>query len=331
MVQKKLAIPALGAGALVLGVVAGRQLVSRWRQNPDPLHGTPVAFPVGEQRQVELPDGAVINTITVGTGPTVVCVHGLTASRHNWGPMAPLLVRAGYRLLAIDQRGHGDSTAGANRYGSTQLGHDLAFVLRALDVQALALMGHSMGGMAAMSYAVDHEEDFRRRIETLILVATAGSLKTARHSLGLRLGGIGIPGSLRPPKERLRVAVGLGAFGAHPSLHMIDEAIRSFENCSEDVRQAATSELRGHDVLDRLHSVVAPALVIGGTRDQLIRPFQVRQLAAALDRRELVMFDGAGHMLIWERHRDIVDRIVDFLARNSAGAVAGPGSHVEPT
>jgi non-heme chloroperoxidase len=330
MVQKKLAIPALGVGAIVLGGYVGRQLVSRWRQNPDPLDGTPVAFPVGEQRHVELPDGAIINTITVGTGPTIVCVHGLTASRHDWGPMAPLLVQAGYRLLAVDQRGHGDSTAGAKGYGSTQLGHDLAFVLGALDVQAVALMGHSMGGMAAMSYAVDYEEDFRRRIETLILLATAGSLKTARHSLGLRLGGIGIPEAIRPPKERLRVAAGLSAFGAHPSLHMIDEAIRSFENCSEDVRRAATSELRGHDVLDRLHSVVAPALVIGGTRDQLIRPFEVRELAAALDGTELAMLDGAGHMLIWERHRDIVDRIVDFLVRTSAGAVAGPGPDIEP-
>ena len=330
MVQKKVALPALGAGVVIMGGLAGRALISRWRKNPDPLDGQPVAFPAGEQRRVELPDGAVINTVTVGDGPTILCVHGLTASRHDWGPLAPLLVDAGFQLVAIDQRGHGDSTAGRSGYGSTQLGHDLAFVLDSLDIEAVALMGHSMGGMASMSYAVDYEEDFRRRIGALVLLATAGSLKTGRHSLGLRLGGIGIPESLRPPTERLRVAAGLGAFGANPSLHMIDEAIRSYENCADDVRLAATAELRGHDVLDKLSSVIAPAMVVGGTRDQLIRPFQVRQLADALERAELTMLDGAGHMLIWERHRDIAERVVDFLGRNSAGAIPRPRADVEP-
>ncbi len=313
MVQKKVALPAIGVGAVLAGGLLGRQLIASWRKNPDPLDGRQVRFPDGEQRFVELPDGARISTITVGSGPAIVCVHGVTASRRDWAPMAPHLVDAGYTVIAVEQRGHGDSTVGTAGFGSTQLGDDLAVVLDALDVRSATLMGQSMGGMAVMAFAVDHEAMLRERIDRLVLIATAGAMTSGLQSIGLTLSGIDIPDALDPADKRLRVGAGLLAFGAKPSLHMVDEAIAMFRRCPEPVRTAASPALKEHDVLDQLHAIDLPALVVGGTRDQLIRPTQIEALADALANAHTTMFDGAGHMLIWERHEEVAALVADFV------------------
>lgn len=318
MVQKKFTIPAVGIGVLAAGGFLGQRLISKWRINPDPLDGKPAEFPSGIVRPVTLPDGAVINTVTVGEGPTIVCVHGLTTNRNDWGPMAPALLDAGFTLLAVEQRGHGESTEGTAGYGSKQLGDDLAVVLETLDVEAIAVMGHSMGGMAAMAYAVDHPDAFHRRVASLILLATAASMRTGRHAIALRLGGLVIPEALQPPESRLRVATGLMAFGARPSLHMIDQIIGHFRTCPDDVRAKATAALADHHVEDQLASVHVPALVVGASRDQMIRPFQVEQLAEALANSRLEMLPSAGHMVIWERHEQLTTMIIDWLDQDVA-------------
>ena len=319
MVQKRVALPAVGLGLLAAGGLAGRAIVRSWRNNPDPLGGQPVRFPDGEQRTVQLPDGADITTVSVGDGPTIVLVHGLTASKHDWGPIAPTLVAAGYRVLAVDQRGHGESTPGNAGYGSTQLAADLAHVLDELDVHAAALVGHSMGGMTAMAYAVHHPAAFNARVERLVLIATAASLETARHQLGLSLGGVHIPEGIVPADDRLRVGAGLGVFGRSPSLHMVDEVIDMFRACPEPVRAAATVALKDHDVVDQLPSIAAPTLVIGADRDQLIRPHQVRELADGIPDAALELFPDAGHMVHWEERDAVSQLILNHLAREVPG------------
>lgn len=314
MKKSLIALPTAGITALLAGGLAGRRTVASWADNPDPLDGQPVVFTSAERRTVPLDDGAEIAVHILGAGPTIVLVHGLTASHHDWGPMAPLLVDAGYRVVAIDQRGHGDSTPGTAGYGSTQLGGDLAEVFRALDLRARCLVGHSMGAMAAMGFATGSPRTFGERVDSFVSIASAGATDVIRQSLGLRLGAIQIPDRLSDvDAERLRLVAGLGVFGKNPSLHMIDEAIAAFRKCPEGVRGPATAALANHDVIDELRNVAVPSLVIGGGRDQLIRRRQVEELNDVLPNSELHVYPDAGHMVLWEEHRDIANRIGKFL------------------
>ncbi|MGI9607695.1 MAG: alpha/beta fold hydrolase, partial [Acidimicrobiales bacterium] len=100
---------------------------------------------------------------------------------------------------------------------------------------------------------------------------------------------------------------------AHPSLNMIDSAIEMVRACPEDVRVAATAALLDHDVSDRLDRIAVPSIVIGGTRDQMVRPHQVRALADGITGATLEMLEGAGHMLIWERHERVAELLVNLL------------------
>jgi pimeloyl-ACP methyl ester carboxylesterase len=229
--------------------------------------------------------------------------------------MAPGLLDAGYQLVAVEQRGHGDSSPGTAGYGSIQLGDDLGHVLKELDIHAVALMGHSMGGMATMAFAVDQPAVLGSRVSSLVLIATAASLVAPGSKLAFRLSGVKIPARLKPAEKRLRAGARLLAFGEAPSLHMIDSAISSSGRVPEQVRAQATSALGAHDLLDRMGTIDLPTLVIGGSRDVLIRPSQVNDLADAIPGSELHMLEGAGHLIIWERHEQVNELVLSFLSR----------------
>ena len=108
MAKRKWLAGAIGVGAVV-AFAARQRLLAGWAANVDPLDGQAVEFPPGLHRMVKLPDGAELSTVTVGDGPSIVCVHGLTGSRHDWGPMAPGLLAAGpWTNRAGHQRGRAD-------------------------------------------------------------------------------------------------------------------------------------------------------------------------------------------------------------------------------
>jgi pimeloyl-ACP methyl ester carboxylesterase len=98
--------------------------------------------------------------------PTLVLVHGNGAHAHWWGPILPALV-PGWRVLAPDLRGHGESGwPAAPDYGMADFDADLAAVVDALAPGPIALVGHSMGGRIALWYAA-HRPDRVRALAML--------------------------------------------------------------------------------------------------------------------------------------------------------------------
>ena len=87
-------------------------------------------------------------------GPTVLLLHGFLEHAHAWDFVAPRLAEAGFRVLALDWRGHGDSewVGAGGYYHFPDYAADLAGIVRALGGKA-ALVGHSMGAGGAVLYA----------------------------------------------------------------------------------------------------------------------------------------------------------------------------------
>lgn len=83
-----------------------------------------------------------------GSGPAVLCVHGITSSRKAWERTA-LALRDSYQVYAYDQRGHGDSASVAGPMTLERSLADLRSVASAID-QPVAIIGHSWGGAVAL-------------------------------------------------------------------------------------------------------------------------------------------------------------------------------------
>ena len=86
----------------------------------------------------------------------MLLIHGLCGNAHYWDFFAPRL-RDEYHILAIDQRGHGDSSH-ANNYGTRYYNGDLEAFVDELKLSDFMLIGHSMGGINAILYAERHPD-----------------------------------------------------------------------------------------------------------------------------------------------------------------------------
>lgn len=94
---------------------------------------------------------------TGGDKPPVVLAHGFTDAGLCWTPVAEGLA-ADYDVVMVDARGHGQSEAPPTGYDSGAHGGDLAGVIRALDLDKPAVLGHSMGAAATLAMAGTHPD-----------------------------------------------------------------------------------------------------------------------------------------------------------------------------
>ncbi|HET7517434.1 MAG TPA: alpha/beta hydrolase [Actinomycetes bacterium] len=90
-----------------------------------------------------------------GSGQTVVLLHGLASNARIWDGVASRLAGAGLRVVALDQRGHGDSGQPSSGYDFASLVRDLDAALAALGLERPVLAGHSWGANVALQFAAE--------------------------------------------------------------------------------------------------------------------------------------------------------------------------------
>src|SRR3954462_6726553 len=116
-------------------------------------------------------DGVTIAAETAGTGPDVVLLHGLTATRRYVVMGSKALPRAGYRVTTLDARGHGESSPAGSpeEYEYRDLVGDLEAVLDHLGAERAAIGGASMGAHTTMAFALA----FPERVGALVQITPA--------------------------------------------------------------------------------------------------------------------------------------------------------------
>ena len=116
-------------------------------------------------------DGVTLSGETIGSGPDVVLLHGLTATRRYVLMGSKALPRAGYRVTTFDARGHGESSpaSDAAEYEYRDMVDDLSAVLEELGVDRAALGGSSMGAHTTMAFALAYPE----RVSALVQITPA--------------------------------------------------------------------------------------------------------------------------------------------------------------
>ncbi|WP_254909821.1 alpha/beta fold hydrolase [Micromonospora sp. NBS 11-29] len=103
-------------------------------------------------------NGGTIAYEVHGAGPLVVLAHGMGEHRATFRHLAPRLVAAGYRIAAVDVRGHGDSSPHWPTYAPAEVGGDLLAVVRELGGGPATLVGSSSGGAGVVFAAADAPE-----------------------------------------------------------------------------------------------------------------------------------------------------------------------------
>jgi non-heme chloroperoxidase len=307
---------AAGVAAGVAGAAYGAQhaMVRSLRRRPDPDAGRLGRLVFDEERRLPSHDGGSIYAISRGSGPTIVLSHGVTIDSRVWVKQLEELPAQGVRVVAFDHRGHGESVAGSGGHSLENLGADVRTVLEAFDLRDVVLVGHSMGGIAAQAFALDHPEVAHARVAGLVLMSTFArtplSAVSSRGPASRVSGWLDLAALMRRPQ--LGTMIARVGFGREPLASHVELTRRMLAECDPDTARDAIEPLLGVDLTNRLHRIDLPTLVVGGTADLLTPPAEARRIAAAIPGARLVLLQRAGHMLMLERTEELDELLLDF-------------------
>ncbi|CAN5216275.1 alpha/beta hydrolase [soil metagenome] len=298
------------AGGATLGWLARRRSPGAVPPGGDP-EGPALGSVRGRARTVESFDGTRLHVETLGPpdAPTLVLVHGYALSLDFWH-WQRLQLADRLRIVAYDQRGHGRSDAAVgDDYSVAALGRDLQAVLDATraDGERVVVVGHSLGGMALLSWARQHPGRVAEPLAGAVFVNTTGSDTVAGSAFS---GGSAVLGALqsrawdrtlrrgvRPGRPGdlsylLTRAVGLSPDADPDQVLFVERLVMS---CPNSVKAALMPALTGLSLRDAAGLVRVPALVLAGERDRVTPPGQARRLVDKLPDARLVVVDGVGH------------------------------------
>jgi len=246
-----------------------------------------------------------------GAGSPVVLLHPFPFARGIWSDLMDVLA-VHHRIIAVDARGFGESPLGDQGYAIADLADDLAALLDQLDIKRAAVLGMSMGGYAALAFAVRHPS----RLTALALCgtrATADSPETQKA----RDGAIG----------RIK-ATGSGPYLDGSLARLLSPsappALITFLRARAETRPASLiagiEALRDRvDRTSELDAIRVPTLAIRGSDDQVTPAADVQQMADAIAGATFVTIPNAGHLSHVEAPAAFEQALTRFLATNLKG------------
>ena len=267
---------------------------------------------VGKEVIVTSTDGTKIRTVSMGLGTPIVLAHGYAVDMHCWNVVAEDLVQRNFKVIAFDQRGHGQSSVGTEGIGSAQMVEDYLAVLRAHNVQGGVLVGHSMGGFIAIRALIEQPTVLAKHLRGCLLMATfAGDVN--RKNLQNR---VQIPliksGAMSKLIKNRGVAMNLAKslLGDKKNPEMMNAFVDTFRKSNLKLLVPILTSFVEENRYSQLGEITLPCTIVVGTKDKTTPPFHTDDLHAGIKHSKLVRVPAMGHMLNWETPEVLVNEIV---------------------
>ncbi len=264
---------------------------------------------------------SAINFVEIGQGPPLLLVHGLSGSWPNWLEQLPVFAES-HRIIAVDLPGFGHSPMPAEPISISGYARTLDALLGALDIDAAAVVGNSMGGFVSAELAIN----FPQRVERMVLVSAAG-ISTYNHKGGTRA----LPGLQRAERviaayagwiaahsdtvarrPGLRNAT-LGLVTSHPSRLPAALAAEQIRGAGKPGFIQALAANLDYDFRDRLAEIACPTLIVWGDNDRVITARDADRFAELIPGSRKVVFEDTGHLAMLERPAAFNALLDDFL------------------
>ena len=250
-----------------------------------------------------------------GSGPPVVLTHSFLCSGEMWREQVPRLAENN-RVINVDLRGHGLSSASATPFGLYDLVDDVVAVLDSLDIERAVWAGLSVGGMLSLRAALAVPE----RVAGLVLIdAHAGAEKLSRRFKYRVMAVMTRRFGLSPVMPAItRMMFGSTTRRRNPDL--VNEWEEKFGAADvPSMLEYAGGLLHRDSILGRLGEISAPTLVMVGDEDTSLPPRYSEEIAAGIPGARLVLVPGAGHLSALEQPEFVTDEMQRFLGSLQRG------------
>lgn len=243
--------------------------------------------------------------------PVVLLLHGLGANGSSWSLQFDSLKNAGYRPIAPDMPGFGDSKYDGHGWDFRRLANNLVDVVNELRCGPVNVVGLSMGGVIAQQFVLDHPD----LVQKLVLVSTFSELRPASfsqayyffqrilavHVIGLKAQSKIVSGRIFPldGQEELRALAEKQIISADP---------RAYRSAMRNLALFSSRK--------RLKEINKPTLVISGANDTTVGIDQQKILADGIPGARHVVIPNAGHAVAIDQFEKFNKTLLDFLLDN---------------
>ena len=229
--------------------------------------------------------------------PDLLLLHGFTGHARSWDAFAEAMTDR-YRVLALDQRGHGETAwAPDGAYGTDEMVEDLKAFVRAMKLNRFTLLGLSMGGAVAMHYAGDRPPE----LGALVIVDIGPAIETSgaqRIQTGVRANdvfasrdeafAVARAGNARPPEAHHRHRV-------DHSLMRTDDGRWTYRYDRAMRRGLARPPRDPEAGWKALAQTNVPTLVIRGELSDILSPAMAEKMIETIPDARLALVKGSGH------------------------------------
>jgi pimeloyl-ACP methyl ester carboxylesterase len=241
-------------------------------------------------------------------------LHGYSDSSCSFERVLPL-IDAGFFVIAVDQRGHGDSDRSAESYTFDDFADDALDLMDALGVRSAVMVGHSMGSFVAQRLAVQAPQ----RVIGLVLIGSALSVINPAVL------------ELAAETERLEDPVDpafVRAFQESTLHRAVPEAFldRVINESQKLPARLWKDVMRGMlESKPRSEPIRCPTLVVWGDHDGIFNDADQQQLVESIPEANLLVMPGIGHDPHWESPEEVAQELMNFCNswRLQRGSSAG--------
>jgi len=246
--------------------------------------------------------------INPNASKTVFLFHGLGVNASSWELQFQALSDAGFRIIAPDVRGFGQSTYGGNLRKIDHLAWDGASMIRSLCNQSVSIAGISLGGLISLQIALDYPE----LVQKLILINAFAHLR---------------PKSLDQWLYMFSRLIAVHTVGIETQAKFVANRLFPLPNQNQlrqilvdQIRQADPKAYRAvmraiarFDVRNRLGEVKSPTLIITGENDTTVSPANQHILVEKIRNNQQVIIPNAGHAAIIDQPELVNKSILEFI------------------
>jgi pimeloyl-ACP methyl ester carboxylesterase len=228
----------------------------------------------------------------------LVLIHGAGGTHLHWPP--ELRRMTSEAVYSLDLPGHGESRGDAEESVSGYV-QRLVGWLDLLDLGAVMLVGHSMGGAISMMMALESPQ----HVQGLVLVGSGARLRVSPQILALT--------ENENLYQQAAELVTQWAFSSHADARMMELAQERMAEVPSRVMHADFVACDHFDVMDRLAEISMPTLVLCGAEDQMTPVKYSQYLADNIPLARLVIIKDAGHMVMLEKPQEVTKYVRNFI------------------
>jgi pimeloyl-ACP methyl ester carboxylesterase len=270
-------------------------------------------------QSIALPTGVTLEYAEQGNpdGVPVVLLHGYTDSRHSWNLVLPRLPPR-YRVFALSQRGHGESSKPVDSYRVADFAGDVGAFLDAKGIDRAIIVGHSMGSMVAQQFTVDHPG----RVRALVITGAFYVRPDAPILVDFWNQAV----SKLPDQVDAQFVLDFQTSTVTKPLapEFFATILRESGRLPGYVWRNAFREFLRTDLTGRVGTITAPTLIIWGDQDAFSIRDDQDSLVTKIRGARLVTYEGIGHAANWEVPERFASDLVAFLDGQTGGRAGGP-------